>query len=314
MALGPPPKIAIKQGVFQVEVPASTSNLGPGVGCLGLALDLALKFEAEVGVSSTTVERPRDPFGEVVPLERDFLVRGFRSALEGWGIDPPEVAFRVREQPPIARGLGTSAAAIVGGAALAEALLWAPVGRREVARVAFSIERTTQNVCAAALGGLVITASTSGRRLLVRGLTIHPMWRVAVAVPSVVISPEDAHNALRETVPVSAAIANMGRAMLLVHALLLGDVGPFPEFTEDFLHEPFCSPLIPGWEAVRKAALDAGAAGVFIGGGGSSVAALVPGDARVVADRMVEAFAAAGVEAVPLALDVGQCGYQVHRV
>jgi len=304
----------IREGRFLVEVPASTSNLGAGLDCLGLALNLQLRFEVAVGGDVTSVDRPPDQFGETVDSDDDFLVRGFRMAMKNWGIDPPNARFQVLEQPPIARGLGSSAAAIVGGAALAEALVFTPVGRREVAHVAFSVEGRTDNVCAAALGGLVITSSTPDGRVLVRDMKIDPMWNVAVAVPELREHTDAARDVLPEKVPLTSAVANLGRSMMLVHALVMGDVGPFPEFTEDFLHQPFRCPLIPGFEAVKERAMEAGAAGVFLSGSGSSVAAFVSGDPGAVADNMVQGFAGAGVEAVPLSLSVNQDGYRVQRL
>jgi len=304
----------IREGRFFVDVPASTSNLGPGLDCLGLALNLHLRFEAEVGTPDNGVERPIDTFGEKIDPVDDFLVHGFRRALQMWGLEPPLVRFKVLEQPPIARGLGSSAAALVGGAALAEALVFTPVGRREVARVAFSIEGRTDNVCASALGGLVITSATSDGRVLVRDIKIDPMWKVAVAVPELRELGEEARNVLPETVPLDEAVTNLGRSMLLIHALVLGDVSPFPEFTEDLLHQPFRCPLIPGYDTVKARAMEAGAAGVFLSGSGSSVAAFVSGDAKEVADAMAEGFAEAGVKAVGLALSVNQQGYRVTRL
>lgn len=307
-------KDIIREGLFRVEVPASTSNLGPGFDCMGLALSLKLTFEAEVGTPETSVSRPEDPFGESIPLSKDLLVIGFRRALEMWGINPPEVRFVVRRQPPIRRGLGSSAAAIVGGVALAEALMWAPVGRREVARVAFSIEGHPPSVCASAIGGLVITSSTSTGRILVKDLNIHPMWKIAVAVPEIPEQPEMANKVLPDEVPLESAVSNIGRSLLLIHALMFGDAGPFQELTEDLLHQPFRAKLIPGFNEVKRAALEAGAAGVFISGSGSSIAAFVSENPDQVAKAMVLGFEKQGVKAVPLSLSVDRRGYQVTRV
>jgi homoserine kinase len=148
---------------------------------------------------------------------------------------------------------------------------------------------------------------------MLRALQINPMWKLAVAVPELPEQIEKARKVLPAMVPLSSAVANMGRGFLLVHALLLGDVQPFRDFLEDQLHEPFRKTLIPGFESVKTAALEAGAAGVFISGSGSAVAAFVSSGVHSVADRMVEAFAGEGLNALPLALSVDRRGYQVER-
>jgi homoserine kinase len=280
--------------MITVRVPATSGNLGPGFDVLGLALRLH---------NTLTLERAETAEIEILgegaaTLPRDPSHLAYRAALavaaqSGRAGRAPEVrAFRLRQHNriPLARGLGSSAAAIVGGVVAANALLGKPLDPQALLDLATELEGHPDNVAPALLGGLVACAKTSqGVRWL--RLTPAPL-RIVAAVPDYPVSTEDARRLLPDRVPFADAVFNVGRTALLVGALAGGRTDLLSDATQDRLHQPYRERLVPGLRQVFAAALRAGAYGVMLSGSGPSVLAL--GDARGIGEAMAEAFRAAG--------------------
>ena len=280
-----------------VRVPASTSNLGAGFDCLGLALDLWLEARLEPGAG------PPRYTGTVHGLDAasdlTFGLLDEREALEGRRLV-------VHSDIPISKGLGSSAAAIVAGIALARIALGDPFDRDAIFRGAAQEEGHPDNAGPAVYGGLVLAAHRPTQ------LTLHPDLAVALVVPDHAISTKAARDLLPPAVPRDTAVAQAARSAALVLGLTWGDPDLIDFGMDDRVAVPHRRQLIRGYDAAVGAALDAGAYGVTISGAGSSlVAVCAKADVEGVAEAMAVGLARNGTAARPLSARVATTGLTV---
>jgi homoserine kinase len=300
--------------MIRVRVPATSSNLGPGFDALGIALRLynTLTLEAsdrpEIDVRGEGQETlPRDPTHLAYQAAIAVVERiGTR------GPSPRPRAFRLSQHNriPLARGLGSSAAAILGGAAAANALLGGPLDSQALLDLATDMEGHPDNVAPALLSGMVACARSADG---VRWMKLSPPPLAAVlAVPDFTVSTGEARRLLPSQVPFADAVFNVTHTALLVAALTGGRTDLLGEATQDRLHQPYRARLIPGLAEVFEAARRAGAHGVALSGSGPSVLAF--GDAPGIGDAMAAAFRASGHACRTLDVQIDTEGTVVESV
>jgi homoserine kinase len=288
----------IGEGVV-VDVPATTANLGPGFDCLGAALDLNNRFELRV------VEGGVDRFDLHIEGSEGSHLRGgpdnliYRSAQRVWleaGCEPVGLEARVRLAVPPARGLGSSAAAIVAGLLGANALIGEPLGQEKLLELAIAIEGHPDNVVPSLLGGLCLTAKTEVPNWRVMRCEWDPSVLAVVAIPGIRLSTAEARRAMPRSIPIADAVTNLGSLTLLLRGLRTGDGSLIHDGMHDRIHEPYRWGLIQGGREVRQAAMDAGAWGCVISGAGPTVLALAgEAVAQEVGQAMVAAWEGSGV-------------------
>jgi homoserine kinase len=249
-------------------------------------------------------------------LPRDPSHLAYRAALavvdtrKARGTAAPR-AFHLRQHNriPLARGLGSSAAAIVGGAAAANALLGGPLDTQALIDLAAGLEGHPDNVAPAVLGGLVACVTTESGKIRWTRL-IPKRLRVVIAIPEFAVSTAEARRLLPETVPFRDAVFNVTRTALLVASLVEGRTEMLDEATRDRLHQPYRARLVPGLEAVFAAAREAGAHGVALSGSGPTVVAF--GEAPDIGEAMRRAFESSGAACRVVAAEVDTEGTVVE--
>ena len=290
----------IRMTLVRVKAPATTANMGPGYDCLGMALDVWNTIEVEVLDSGEpVVEVTGEGAGELGTGRDNLVYRSMEFLFQDAGQEMPLVRIRCDNAIPLARGMGSSAAAIAGGLVAANAICSQDYTPNDLLEMAATIEGHPDNVAAAVLGGmqLVISDKTEeGSRLYAVSINVPPELRAVVFVPQVRIATEDARAALPEKVTMADAVHNMGRIGLLVASMTTNHPEYLAIATQDLLHQPYRQPLFPAMKVIFKAALDAGALGVFLSGSGSTVLALTQGREMTVAYEMAEAARQASVE------------------
>ncbi|MEB3241871.1 MAG: homoserine kinase [Synechococcus sp.] len=282
-----------------VDVPATTANLGPGFDCLGAALDLNNRF------AMRRIEGGGERFELIIEGSEGSHLRGgpenlvYRAAQRVWkaaGIEPVALEARVRLAVPPARGLGSSATAIVAGLMGANALVGEPLSKEKLLELAIDIEGHPDNVVPSLLGGLCMTAKAASQRWRVVRCEWTPGVKAVVAIPSIRLSTSEARRAMPKAIPIGDAVVNLGALTLLLQGLRTGNGDLISDGMHDRLHEPYRWRLIKGGEQVKQAAMDAGAWGCAISGAGPSVLALCEEDKGAAVSRaMVKAWEAAGV-------------------
>ncbi len=253
-----------------VRVPASSANLGPGYDAMAAAVALHLELEVE-----ETGEYSFDPGGQDLPTGRDnLLVRAFETLHPADGI-----AFRLRSEIPLARGLGSSAAAIVAGLYAADHLFELALDREEMLIRATAIEGHPDNVAAAIYGGFVVCGSGPVGGAGEAGVSAPfaarfdpPDGLEGIAViPAEEVSTKSAREAIPSTVPLADAVANVSSAALLVLGLRSADLDLVSRGLADRLHQPHRRSLYPRSMEIVDAARELGALGATISGAGPTV-------------------------------------------
>lgn len=296
-----------------VSVPATSANLGPGFDSFGLALSLRNTFTAELSdMWSTEISgegEGRLPEGAENRVARA-MVRVFAEAGRG------AAAARVRceNRIPVGAGLGSSAAAVIGGLLLGDALVDAGLDADAVLALATELEGHPDNAAAALHGGFTICWTDRGPRCV----RVEPAAGLAAVVVGAraPLSTDVSRDLLPDTVPHADAAFGAGRAGLLVAGVALGDRVALAAGLTDRIHEPYRRRVVTDLDAVRHALIAAGATGAVLSGAGPTVIGLVVGadDADALAGAHVIARKARGdVEAVagrlaPVALGLDRSG------
>lgn len=294
-----------------IAVPATTANLGPGFDCIGAALSLynELKFtqvnsaETALKITVTGAEAER-----VQTDASNLLYQAFLKLYEHIEKTPPPVEIEIKLGVPLARGLGSSATAIVGGLVGANLLAGEPLRQVELMQLAIEMEGHPDNVVPALLGGC---------RLAAMGLVIEPQrrtgrteeWEICnipwhwdvvpvVAIPDFELSTSEARRVLPSEYTRGDAIFNTAHLGLLVRGLETGRGDWLRVAMQDKIHQPYRKSLIQGYDAVYSAALNAGAYGMVISGAGPTLLALANTEtAENVSQAMESAWQQAGVRA-----------------
>jgi homoserine kinase len=255
-----------------VRVPASSANLGPGYDAMAAAVALHLELEVE-----ETGEYGFETGGLDVPTGRDnLLVRAFETLHSADGI-----TFRLRSEIPLARGLGSSAAAIVAGLVAADHLFELALTREELLARATEIEGHPDNVAAAIYGGFVVCAAGGAPRASEAGRGGDGVFAARfdppeglegiVVIPGEEVSTRRAREAIPAEVPLAEAVANVSAAALLVLGLRSADLDLVGRGLHDRLHQPYRRELYPRSMDIVDAAAEMGAVGATISGAGPTV-------------------------------------------
>ena len=263
-----------------IDVPASTSNLGGGFDCVGVALDLWLHAEARL----TTHDAPRTTH---------LFERAFRAACP---VFDGAIEYEITSQIPVARGLGSSAAVTVAAVLAANELLCLGLDDAALLAIARSIEGHPDNAAAAIARGAVLV--TDDR---VTVLDIHPDLAFVIACPSFAVHTSSARSVLPQAVTHAVAAAAAARGAALVRGLSLADPALLAFALDDVLHVPFRQRLVPGYADVTAAARRAGAIGATLSGSGSSILAIAtPDTAAIVGEAMRTAWLQQGIHSTVL--------------
>lgn len=308
----------IRERIVSVRVPASTSNLGAGFDAVGMAIGRWLEARAWISGSASAVSIKRaGTLGSLdIPVENDLIWRGFVAACVALRISPP-VGIRIDADSdiPVARGLGSSAAAIVAGVLLANSLLSGGLDNAAVIDIASALEGHPDNVAPAVLGGAVLCLPSIGHHSSSVPLEVHASLRFVFVVPDFEVRTAVARAALPAQLDFATAVSAAGRAAALVIGLRTGDSKVLEPAIDDVLHIPFRRSLVKGYDAVTNAAVANGAIGATLSGSGSTIVAIVRhGHETAVQEAAIAAWRAIDVNAFAFATEAELQGATSHAV
>ncbi len=290
----------------RVRIPATSANLGAGFDCIGIAVDRGLSASVETdddprSDSSITIRREGTLASLALASIDDMLYSGFVAACAAGGRTVPRrLAFVVDSDIPVGRGLGSSSAALVAGASLADAALSLALGPIEIAQLCTGIEGHPDNVGPALFGGAILAVpdntSVEARRWVFAPVPVHPDLAFIFIIPPFTVETAAARAILPREVSHDIAVKAAGKSAALVHGLVSGDGALLKVALDDVLHVPFRRELVPGMAAVHDAGCVAGAYGVTLSGSGPTLVAVAPQEeAEGVADAMKKQWNADGV-------------------
>lgn len=301
---------------FLITVPATTANLGPGFDCLGVALTLYNQFEFTPMEASPGAVRIQVAGPEAARVKTDasnLAYQAFAYFYQHLGEAPPAVNIQIQLGIPLARGLGSSATAIVAGLLGANCLAGSPLEKTHILKLAIALEGHPDNVTPALLGGCCLVASGQETGEAAGWEICDIPWSrdivPVVAIPDFELSTQTARQVLPHTCTHKDAVFNVAHLGLLLRGLETGRSGWLRAALQDRLHQPYRQALIPGYQAVQTAAVEAGAYGLVISGAGPTLLALVsPNYSAAVAATIKNTWAEQGISAQVQPLQVDSQG------
>jgi homoserine kinase len=287
----------------RIRVPATTANLGPGFDCLGLALKLynhvTVRTDGEAYLTIHVSGSARTP--QIACDSHNLVYRAFRRVFETAGVPLPNLIMDLEVNTPLARGLGSSASAIVGGMTAANALLPDPLPEQQLIREMVRMEGHPDNVMACYAGGLVASLLADDRVIYEKHVPA-PNIRCVLVVPGYELATSRARQAIPRRIPLADAVFNMARVPHVITRLCSGRLENLAILMDDRLHQPYRQPLVKGFDVIASEAERAGAAAVCLSGAGPTMLAICEQEqAAMLTQRLAEATSAIGVPAQVLA-------------
>ena len=290
---------------FKVRLPGSTANLGPGYDVLGLALSIYnyVTVRSDVG-DEHRVTSSGTGSDELATDCTNLLFTSATTLAERVGKPLPPIEAEMEINVPLARGLGSSSTAIIGGCVIANRILGDPLTRADLLDVATEIEGHPDNVSPCLYGGFTVSAVTGNHVTCVRSVPTSEL-KTVVVVPNFQLKTADARSALPSEVSHPDATFNVGRACVVTAAMLQGDLDALASAMEDRLHQPYRAHLIPHYDALIAAAREAGALGVALSGAGPTLFAIARQNEKAIGEAMAEVWKSHGIESTvyPLPID-----------
>lgn len=256
--------------MLRLRVPATTANVGPAFDALGIALSLYHYVEAEVIPRGLEIQVTGRDQGLVARDQGNLVYQSMVLAYETLGQRPPGLRLKLHNDIPLGRGLGSSAAAIVGGLAAANYLMGEPFSTEELLELAVAQEGHPDNVAPALLGGVVISCKGHQKTETI-GFPVNERLGFYAAVPDQVLSTKEARAVLPPQVSHGEAVFNVGRTALLVAALCSGNFDPLVTALEDKLHQPYRFQLMPELKRILEESEKRGLKNLFLSGAGPTV-------------------------------------------
>lgn len=280
--------------MVKVEVPATTANLGPGFDTLGMSLEIYNEVAVEEIDSGLDIEVLGYGSDELARDENNLIYKVMEKVFKEVSYQPKGLRITLNNRIPLARGLGSSAAAIIGGLIAANRLAGDRLSHRELLNLATKIEGHPDNVAPALLGGVVISI-LKGEEVIYKKVQV-PELKVVVCIPDYQLSTSRSREVLPSKVEFEDAVFNISRTGLLISALLTEDYKLISEALDDKLHQPYRQNLVPGLKEIIEG-LGKDALGVTLSGSGPTVVAFTLEGEKEIGEKMVSIFSEHGVEA-----------------
>ena len=283
---GGPYTARMPQRSITVRVPATTANLGPGFDTLGAALDWTILFHF------TTLDEPAPPPpGPIERMAASAALTLYRHAARD---SPTGLTVSTEGDVPVGRGLGVSASARIAGLLAADALMDGGHDPESLLPLALQLERHGDNAVPAMFGGIQIVVADEDH---VEHVRLEPPddLRLVLFIPEFSMPTEESRRKLPERLTRNQAVHNISRTAMLIAALTQHRYELLGTATEDVIHQPARATLFEPMYPIFQAARDAGALGVYLSGGGPTIAAFATERFDEIAGAMRERAAVHGV-------------------
>jgi homoserine kinase len=255
--------------MISIRVPASTTNLGPGFDCLGIALQLWNRITIEVDRSET-------PLPEMVSQAAELF-------FSRTGETPFPFKFSIEGDVPQARGLGSSVTLRVGTLMALDRITKRGLAKEELCALCAELEGHPDNAAAALFGGFTIVTKTTNK---IARFNVDPALRFVLFIPNFEVKTSDARTLVPASFSRQDVVENLGNASLIAAAFASREYEHLRGAFVDRLHQPFREKLVPFLSKLLGTAAEAGALGGFLSGSGSTVACLTLSDGKQVASAL----------------------------
>lgn len=256
--------------MIKIKIPATSANIGPGFDTLGLALNLYNTFEfyeIEEGLEIIGYDDSHNN-------ESNLIYTSMLKVFEKVNYSPKGIKIIVDGDIPISRGLGSSAACILGGVMGANELAGAPLSKDEVFKIATEIEGHPDNIAPALFGGLVVSV-TDDNEIYHNRIDVVPRLKFVALIPDFTLSTKSAREVLPTNILYKDAVYNVGRVSLLISAFNNGRFDLLKVALKDRLHQPYRGRLISGFDEIIKKCYELNCLGAYLSGAGPTIMTVI---------------------------------------
>ncbi len=301
--------------MYHICVPATSANLGPGFDSLGLALKIYNSFyfcKIKEGLNSNIVNKVT---GEEIKLDADdnLVFKAMSRVFERYGRELDGIELKEEVSIPFARGLGSSATAVIAGLVGANLILNNPLSDQEIIEMATDMEGHPDNVVPAFKGGFIINVQTE-QGLVYKKIEIPGGLKAVIVVPDFELKTEELRKLLPDKVTYQDAVYNHSRTALLAASICGHDFKQLAIAMEDRLHQDYRAKLIPGFYQVIEGAYRRGALGAVLSGAGPSILALATSNIEEIGKGMVNTFATRGIKSKYIIASPENKGTVIKRI
>ncbi|MCR5265856.1 MAG: homoserine kinase [Cyanobacteria bacterium RUI128] len=246
-----------------VKVPATSANIGPGFDCLGMALPIynIVTIDetvlpgtgVEINILSDEEDVDKLIIDHIPKDENSIVYKAVEMLYNSIGQTPSELKINIQTSIPVTRGLGSSAAVIVGALMAANKLLGNPADESALLSIATELEGHPDNVTPAIVGGLVISSLENDGSIIYRKLHWPEEWAITVCIPDVELATEISRSVIPKEVPLENAVFNLKRMGMFIKAIDDEDTELMKVALTDKLHQPYREKLVPGLKELTQA-------------------------------------------------------------
>ncbi|APF28677.1 homoserine kinase [Clostridium sporogenes] len=256
--------------MIEVRVPATSANIGPGFDCLGVAVNMYNKFFVEEIKEGLIFEGCEDKFKN----EDNLIYVAMKKCFDKIGYKPTGLRIKIESDIPVSRGLGSSAACVVGGIVSANELAGRVLNKKELLDLAVEVEGHPDNVNPAFCGGMTVSISDN-KEIIYSKVKVSEGIKFCALIPDFTLSTEKARTVLPKSIDYKDGIFNVGRTALMVSALNNGDFHLIKHACKDKLHEDYRAKLIENFYSIKKQCEKLNSLGVFLSGAGPTIMVMI---------------------------------------
>ncbi|WP_291584394.1 homoserine kinase [Clostridium sp. UBA6640] len=252
--------------MVEVRVPATSANIGPGFDCLGVAVNMYNKFFVEEIEEGLIFEGCADKFKN----EDNLIYVAMKKCFDKIGYKPTGLRIKIESDIPASRGLGSSAACVVGGIISANELAGGVLNKKELLDLAVEVEGHPDNVNPALFGGMTASISDN-REVIYSKVKVSEGIKFCALIPDFTLSTEKARAVLPKSIDYKDGIFNVGRIALMISALTNGDFHLIKYACKDKLHQDYRAKLIENFYSIKEECEKLNSLGVFLSGAGPTI-------------------------------------------
>lgn len=269
--------------MLEIRVPATSANMGPGFDCLGVALNLYNRFRVEECESGLHI----DGCEKAYKNKNNLFFSSMQKCFQKIGYTHEGKGFRISFESdiPISRGLGSSAACILGGVLAANEIGKGKLTKNEILETASEIEGHPDNITPALFGGMTVSVK-DGDRVYYERIKLSQDLKFCAIIPDFELSTKDSRAVLPDSIPYKDGVYNVGRVSLMIAAFSNENFDLLKLACRDRLHEKYRGSLIGNYSEIVEECNRQNSLCVFLSGAGPTIMAVLKDDAPVFCKQM----------------------------
>ena len=269
--------------MIKIRVPATSANLGPGFDCLGIALSLYNTFTFEV------IEKGIEFIGcnEEFKNEDNLVYTSMKKCFEAIGYKPSGIRINMNCDIPVSRGLGSSAACILGGVMAANEIAGGVLSKTKILEIATEIEGHPDNLAAALYGGMTVSIKDE-KKVYVEEVKLNRELNFCALIPEFTLSTEKSRSVLPKEISFKDALFNIGRTALLIAALNNGNIHMLKVGCEDKLHQIYRGKLINNYDDILLKCTELDSKAIFLSGAGPTIMNIIDEENKEFVEMITE--------------------------